>query len=117
MACRKSRPASKLSQEIGVLAGQIGDAIKSAAHSKEVKGLHTEVSASVRSISKRVTKAVKKAQQSEKLDAIKGQTRKVLSLGKEEGLKATEQLRQNLTAGIDAAAKELRRLAEKLKKG
>lgn len=116
MACKKSKTASKLSQEIGVLAGQIGEAIKSAAHSKEVKDLHTEVTASVRSISDRVTKAVKKAQQSEKLGVIKGQTRRVMSLGKEEGLKATEQLRQNLTEGLDAAAKELKRLAGKLKK-
>jgi|GEM_PF-6871297 len=116
MACKRSSRQSDLKCEIGVLAEQISDAIKSAAHSREVSDIRSEIEGSVRSVSARIAEAVKKASQSQALADIKGQTRKVASLSRKEGLKAAKNLRRNLSAGLDAAGQELQRLAEKLKK-
>jgi hypothetical protein len=116
MVCKKSSRQPDLKCEIGVLAEQISDAIKGAAHSREVSDIRSDIKESVRSVSARVAKAVKKASQSQALEDIKGQTKKVASLSKQEGLKAAKNLRRNLSAGLDAAGQELQRLADKLKK-
>ncbi|MCX5795231.1 MAG: hypothetical protein NTY77_07050 [Elusimicrobia bacterium] len=116
MACKKSDRKPDLKSELGVLAEQISDAIKSAARSREVSDIRSEIKGSVRSVSERVAKAVKTAAESQALEDIKGQTKKVVSLSKQEGLKATKNLRRNLCAGLDAAGEELQRLAEKLRK-
>jgi phage protein D len=116
MACKKPSRQPDLRCEIGVLAEQISDAIKSAAHSREVSDIRSDIKDSVRSVSDRVVKAVKKASDSQALDDIKGQTKKIASLSKQQGLKAAKNLRLNLSAGLDAAGQELQRLAEKLKK-
>jgi hypothetical protein len=116
MARKKHNDSRRLSSEIGLLAEQISDAIKSAARSQEVSNIRADIKDSVRSVSDRVAQAVKKAAASQALEDIKGQTKKVVSLSKKEGLKATQNLRRNLSAGLDAAGQELQRLAEKLKK-
>jgi len=116
MACKKSDRKPNLKNEIGILAEQFSDAIKSAARSREVSDIRAEIKGSVRSISDRVAKAVKKAAASQELGQLKGQTNKVVSLGKQQGLQATKNLRRNLCNGLDAAGQELQRLAEKLKK-
>ncbi|MBI5239145.1 MAG: hypothetical protein HY926_01605 [Elusimicrobia bacterium] len=116
MARKKHDQRHGLRGEIGLLAEQISDAIKSAATSRDVSEIRSDIKDSVRGVSDRVAKAIKKAAASEELHAIKGQARKVASLGKEEGLKATKDLRRTLSAGLAAAGEELQRLAEKLKK-
>ena len=58
MPCKQSARQSDLRCEIGVLAEQIGDAIKSAAHSREVADIRSEVKTSVRSIGDRVAVAL-----------------------------------------------------------
>jgi len=109
MACKKSDRKPSIKNEIGILAEQIGDAIKSAAHSREVSDIRSEIKDSVRTVGDRVAKAVKKAVESP-------EAKRVASLGKQEGLRATKNLRRNLSAGLDAAGQELQRLAEKLRK-
>ncbi len=116
MACKRSDRKPSIKNEIGILAEQIGDAIKSAAHSREVSDIRSEIKDSVRTVGDRVAKAVKKAVESPELEGIKGQAKRVASLGKQEGLRATKNLRRNLSAGLDAAGQELQRLAEKLRK-
>lgn len=116
MARKNHKQPKRLSAEIGVLAEQISDAIKAAASSRDVTELRSDIKDSVRSVSDRVAKAVQKAADSQELAEIKGQAKKVASLGKKEGLRAAQDMRRTLAAGLDVAGQELQRLADKLKK-
>ncbi len=116
MARKNHQKTAGLRAEIGVLAEQVSDAIKAAATSRDVTEIRSDIKDSVRSVSDRVAKAVQKAAQSQELADIKGQAKKVASLGKKEGLRAAADMRRTLAAGLDAAGQELQRLAERLKK-
>ena len=127
MPKRKSKVQDDLTKELGVLAKQLGNTIKAAAQSKEVKNIGSEISSSVRAISHSVVDAAKKAVKSEAAHSIKGQAKKVVVIGKDKakkviitgkdkGLHATKNWRSILSKELKAAGKELEVLSWRLKK-
>jgi len=124
MSAAQSREAKDIRCEMSHSVRAVGDrlakALKKASdgHNRreEVAGIGCEISRGARSIGSHMAKAMKSASQSPAVHSLKGQTKKVVCLSKDEGLKAAQKLRESVHAGMDAASQELKRLAEKIRK-
>lgn len=123
----KPRAREDMTKELGVLARQLGNTIKAAVQSREVKNIGSELSKSIRTISNSVVDAARKAVKSEATRSIKGQAKRVILIGKDKAkkaivtgkdksLRATKNWRSILSKELKAAGKEIKILAHRLKK-
>jgi len=116
MAKKKTGDAN-LAKELGALAGHIGDALKAAKDSEELKVIKQDAAASLRAAGGRIVSALEKARDSESMSKIKAQAKKVVEIGKVKGKPTMENVGKNLSAGLRFVSQELEALADRLQKG
>jgi len=105
-----------LFKEMSVLGRQVHDAFEAAAKSREVHDIQQELSKSFKTISTKIGQAVKTAKESEKSQAIGKQLKKVVKVGKDQGMEKGKELTQKVATGLRELSGHLAQAAAKLKK-
>ena len=113
---KKAQPKPNLTKEVSTLANQIALALKTAKDSEELKGFGRDTVSGLRSAGNRIVAAIQKAKESGAMQDIKAQTQKVLNIGKKKTKKTVDNVSENLATGLHHISKELKGIAEQLKK-
>ena len=113
---KAAQSAGEVAKEIGELGRKVEQALKSAAASKHVSGLKTEISKGVRNVGRKLSDALGALNESEESQELKSQVKRVLSTGRKQSAAASKQVASNIVAGLGVLSKELSRLAGKIEK-
>lgn len=114
MAKKKAAAELNLSKELAALASHIGKALKAAKDSAELRGIKEETLSGLRATGSRIVIALEKAKESDSLQDIKTQAKKVYDIGKIRTKHTVGNAGENLAIGLRHIGKELEALAERL---
>ena len=112
----RKKTDADLGKELKSLVGHIGEALKAAKDSDEMKQIQRDAAASLRAAGSRIAATVDKARRSESVKKIKTQAGKVIEIGKTRGKPTMENVGKNLSDGLRFVSRELDALADRLKK-